>query len=247
MLRLSFSLLLLLVLNAAVAQNRVTVDDEGDTVAVRQRVKVPDSLKEKVRFRAIRFGTDVLALALSGNKQYRGWEINADADMGRFYLAGDYGFAQRDETLATGGDYHTKGNYWRVGVDLNLLKKDPDRNMLFFGLRYARASSQEILNYTAFDPLFGNVAFTSMNPTVTGSWGELVAGLRVKIWKEFWMGFTSRLKVGLSVKGATDLSVYYVPGYGVVGTGATWGFNYQLFWRIPFERQKKPVRIPGQP
>ena len=134
------------------------------------------------------------------------------------------------------------GNYWRLGADVNLLKKDPDRNMLFFGLRYARSSATEQIIYNGTDPYFGNVQYQITNSAVVGSWGEMVAGLRIKVWKEFWMGFTSRLKFGLAVRGAKELSPYYTPGYGVIGDGITWGFNYQVFWRIPFDRQKKPSK-----
>ena len=41
------------------------------------------------------------SLALTGSDSFDGWEVNADADFGRFYLSGDYGFAARDEVLAT--------------------------------------------------------------------------------------------------------------------------------------------------
>ncbi len=218
--------------------------EEEDTVEVR-RVK-KDTVKEKIYFRSLRFGTDLLALVLTNSDRFDGWELNADADFGRFYLAGDYGFAVRDEVLSTGGNYHSDGNYWRAGFDLNLLRKDPDRNMLFFGLRYARSSFSEKVNFLGTDPYFGDVQFQLENPAASAAWAEFVGGLRVKIWKEFWMGFTSRMKLALAVRGTTDLGSYYVPGYGVIGQGLTWGFNYQIFWRIPFVREKKPtvVRVP---
>lgn len=241
MLRLSFSLLLLLWAGAVLGQTPDPVEEEVDSAELRVEVKKPDSLKEKIRFRSLRFGTDLLALILTNSDRFDGWEVNGDADFGRFYLAGDYGYAARDEKLATGGDYHVNGNYWRVGLDVNLLKKDPDRNMLFFGLRYARASYNEVVNYTSTDSYFGPLQYQVSNPAASGSWGELVAGLRVKVWKEFWMGFTSRMKIALAVRGTGDMYSYYVPGFGVIGEGITWGFNYQVFWRIPFERKKKPV------
>jgi len=250
MLRSSFSLALILISGLTLAQNRqggqpvqVEVLEEEDTVEVRRVRK--DTVKEKISFRSIRFGTDLLALVLSGFDQYNGWEVNADADFGRFYLSADYGFAARDEVLASGGEYQGDGNYWRAGFDLNLLKKDPDRNMLFFGLRYARSSFSEKVLMTGTDPFFGDLQYQLANPAASAAWAEMVAGLRVKIWKEFWMGFTSRLKLALSISGTTDLAAYYVPGYGVAGQGATWGFNYQIFWRIPVGRNRQPkVQVP---
>lgn len=218
------------------------MDEEEDTVQV-QRPKIPDSLKEKVELRAVRFGTDILALILSGSDRFNGWEVNADVDFGRFYLVADYGFASRDETLATGGTYHVEGNYLRVGADVSILKKDPDRNMLFFGFRYGRSEYAERSVYDGAYANFVTQTYTVSNPDAGASWGELVAGLRVKVWKEFWMGFTSRMKIGLAVRGDHELSSYYVPGFGVIGPGFTWGFNYQLFWRIPFKKPKTPVAV----
>lgn len=227
----------------AAAQVPVDTDtEEEDTVEV--RLKKPDSLREKIYFRSFRAGTDVLALILSQSDRFSGWEVNGDADFGRFYLAADYGRWQKDEVLVTGGDYYSDGTYWRAGVDLNLLKKDPDRNMFFFGFRYAQASYTETINMVSTDPYFGSLQYQLNNPSATAAWAELVAGLRVKVWKEFWMGFTSRMKFASSVKGADAFNSYYVPGYGVVGQGITWGFNYQVFWRIPFAKKKKPIGLP---
>lgn len=214
------------------------LEAEEDTVEV-QRAKKPDSLREKIYFRSIRFGTDILALALSGSDRYDGWEVNVDADFGPFYLAGDYGAAARNEILANGGSYSNEGTYWRAGLDVNILKKDPDRNMLFFGLRYAKSTYSERTNLTVSDPYFGTSQYMLYNSAANAGWGEMVVGLRVKVWKELWMGFTSRLKMALNVNGDTQVSSYNVPGYGVIQGGSTWGFNYQLFWRIPVARKKK--------
>jgi hypothetical protein len=241
MLRLSFSLLVLLIgLRVSAQVVNPEMEAEEDTVVI-ERPKKPDSLREKIYFRSIRFGTDVLALAVSSSPRFQGWEVNADADFGPFYLVGDYGKWGKNETLVNGGDYQNDGTYWRAGLDISILKKDPDRNMLFFGLRYARSSYSEQINLTVNDPYFGTQQYALSNPNASAAWGEVVAGLRVKVWKEFWMGFTSRLKLALAVRGNGELSTYDVPGYGVVGGGSTWGFNYQLFWRIPFERKKSPA------
>ncbi len=218
------------------------IQAKEDTVENRQ-YKKPDSLKEKIYFRSIRFGTDLLALVLSGSDRFDGWEAHADADFGRFYVAGDYGWSSRYEVIGSGGEYSNDGSFWRAGVDVNILKKDPDRNMLFFGLRYARSSFSDRASLTMADPYFGTQQYSLANPSVSAVWGEMIAGLRVKIWKEFWMGFTSRLKMGLAVRGNNELASYNVPGYGTVSDGFTWGFNYQLFWRIPFERRTKPAEV----
>ncbi len=49
------------------------------------------------------------------------------------------------------GNYSNDGTYWRVGVDVNLLVKDPDRNMLFFGARYGKANFSQDLTVLAWN------------------------------------------------------------------------------------------------
>ena len=234
--RLSYSLLFCFVLGHAWGQEEEGVD------TVRVSVKKPDSLREKIYPRAFRVGTDVLALILSGSNKFSGWEVNGDLDLVRYYLAAEYGAASRNEVLATGGSYQNEGTYWRIGVDINLLKKDPDRNMFFLGFRYGHASYSESLDFVSSDPYFSSFSSTLKNPAVTAAWGELTTGLRVKVWKEFWMGYTARMKFAGSAKGDDAVGAYNVPGFGVIGQGITWGFNYQLFWRFPFPTKKKPVR-----
>jgi hypothetical protein len=92
---------------------------------------------------------------------------------------------------------------------------------------------------TITDPFFGSSQTTLNNSNATAGWGELTGGLRVKVWKGFWMGYTARMKFAVSVKGDNAFKTYEIPGYGLNGKGFYWGFNYQIFWSIPFTKKKK--------
>lgn len=204
--------------------------------------KKADSLHAKFYPRSFRLGTDVIALAKTQTMAtFTGWEMNGDVDFGKYYFAIDYGSWGKDKTLPDSGYYHNSGTYWRVGWDVNLLKKDPDRNMFFIGFRYAQSHFNESTAFNYKDAYFGDIQKHLVNPTMTAGWGEMTAGLRVKIWKQFWMGYTARMKFALSVKGDTEFTPYDIPGYGINGKGFYWGFNYQIFWRIPFKKEIKPV------
>jgi len=171
--------------------------------------------------------------------------LNADVDLGKLYFALDYGSWGRkydiyDHGNSTDGTYENKGTYWRAGVDLNLLKKDPDRNMFFFGFRYGHATFDESATLISWTPILEPFRRILLIKVVLASWGEITTGLRVKVWKEFWMGYTARMKFSPGVKGSTDMQTYDIPGFGVNGNAFYWGFNYQIFWRIPVVKQKKP-------
>ena len=93
-----------------------------------------------------------------------------------------------------GNHYSNDGTYWRVGVDVNLLVKDPDRNMLFFGARYGKANFSQDLTVLAWNEFTKDpVPLEYHDGSVNAHWIELTGGLRVKIWKAMWMGYTAVL------------------------------------------------------
>jgi len=200
-----------------------------------------DTVKKKERDffpTGIRVGTDVISLIRTQTDvSFSGYEFNADVDFYRYYLAVDIGKWERQFSTDP-EDYHNTGNYFRVGVDVNFLKKDTDKSMFFFGMRYGRGTYSENLTVTTTDPVWGNNTITYTNTDVAASWGELTTGLRVKMWKFFWMGYTARYKFGLNTNEPRGFVSHDVPGYGKTENQSTWGFNYQLMFRIPVRKKK---------
>lgn len=189
----------------------------------------------------VRIGTDVIALVkTSYDETFKGWEVNADVDFYRYYFAVDYGYWAR-EYIADDGNYSNDGTYWRAGADVNFLTKDPDKNMFFFGMRYGRSIFSENLVVEKIDPIWGPINSSLTNSNVNAQWFELTTGLRVKIWKMIWMGYTARLKFGLKIDYTPEMLPHDVPGYGRADEESYWGFNYQIFVRLPV---RKSTSIP---
>ncbi len=193
-------------------------------------------VKTKTDYRpsGFRLGTDLIDLGktFSGNT-FKGWEVNGDVDFSRYYLAVDVGSWGKNLAL-NNGNYSNNGNYYRIGIDVNFLTNDPDRNMFFLGFRVGHSQFSESLSYSATSPnLFAKSSIQTSNGNVSGGWGEVTTGLRVKIWKGLWMGYTGRLKLAPSTKGSNaTMAPYDMPGYGIVQKNPWWGFNYQVFWRF---------------
>ena len=190
----------------------------------------------------IRVGTDLIDLGKTfSGKTFQGWEVNGDIDLANYYLTADIGSWSKD-VLLSNGEYSNGGNYFRIGADINLLGKDPDKNMFFFGFRYGRSMFHESLTYTATSSpptLFPPATYQVSNGSVSGGWAELTSGLRVKIWKSLWMGYTARLKFAPGTKGNDpSLATYDMPGYGIISNKPWWGFNYQVFWRFAWKKGK---------
>jgi hypothetical protein len=190
----------------------------------------------------IRIGTDAISLVRTGiEKDFSGYEISADVDFYRYYLVVERGRWERNFTTDE-EQYNNSGNYFRIGVDVNFLLKDPDKNMFFFGMRYGRGSYSEDFTLTTYDPVWGSSTVNYSSQDLGAGWGELTTGLRVRMWKFFWMGYTARLKFGLKSDNPGDFISHDVPGYGKVDdNNTTWGFNYYLMFRIPFKKDK-PIK-----
>lgn len=202
---------------------------EQDTVKLEKKSFIPTG---------IRVGTDVLSIIRSNSSDtFTGWEVNGDVDFGRYYLAVDVGSWSRD--LPSEDDHYTnEGRYFRAGIDVNFLLKDPDKNLFFLGARYGRGVFSENFVVHVEDPVWGVVDEVYTNNDVTARWFELTGGLKVKIWKVIWLGYTARYKFGLST-GSTPLMLPHdVPGYGRTDRESTWGFNYHIFVRLPVRKVK---------
>lgn len=193
-----------------------------------------DSTRNKFLPTGIRVGTDLLSIGKTYYTDYfKGWEINVDADIyRRFYVAVDYGSWSSNFVLPN-GVYANNGMYYRIGVDVNFLLKDPDRNMFFVGLRHGHSNFKDYSDYAYTDPNFGVVNIYAANDNAKANWKELTSGLRVKVWKFVWIGAMLRIKFALNGKNQVDLISYDVPGYGRTFKTTWYGLNYQLFIRIP--------------
>jgi hypothetical protein len=198
-----------------------------------------DSLSWKERYlpTGLRIGTDAIAIARGMySDNFKGWEVNADVDFHRFFLAMDYGNWSLDYPNDS-VSYSNSGKYWRVGADVNFLTKDEERNMFFVGLRYGRSRFDETFRVFDGDPAWGeNDRFDNpyLNTNVPARWFELTTGIKVKMLSWFWMGYTARFKFGLKTGSTPEMLPYDIPGYGKTHKETTWGFNYNLMFRIPF-------------
>ena len=205
----------------------------ADTIAI-------DTVKNKYLPTGVKIGFDAIAYTKSRfQKNFDAWEVTGDVDFHRYYLTFEYGGSARN-LHADSTSYANDGSYWRVGIDVNFLTKDPDQNVFFLGARYGRSRYGESMSVVTYDPIWGYLSDNYYHSGVTASWVELTAGLRVKIWKLFWLGYTGRLKFGLSTAGSPEMLSHDVPGFGRTDKETTWGFNYYVMIRLPLRKAPPP-------
>lgn len=214
----------------------VSAQTEADSVTI-------DSVRNKYVPTGIRIGTDVISLVKTQTQDdFHGWEVNGEVDFNRYYLAVEYGTWGRNFNSDSAA-YTNNGRYWRAGVDVNFLMKDPDRNVFFLGARYGRSVFAEAMDLTRYDPYWGRRTDSFYHSNVNAWWLELTTGLRVKVWKIFWIGYTGRFKFALTSDATAEMIPHDVPGFGKTDKETTWGFNYYLLIKLPI---RKAPALPGE-
>jgi hypothetical protein len=213
-----------------------SISASGQEVAVALDT-VPTRVKKNFRPASIRIGTDLFGIVKSQvNSNFNAWEITADTELHRYLFVFDYGHSSEKNGDAT-ATYSNNGNYWRVGIDANFLTRDPDKNAFFIGAHYGHASYDEdmlIIPTEEEQSLWGADAQSYANSSMQAGWLELNTGLKVKIWKGIQLGYTARFKFGLSEDDTREMLSHNIPGYGRTNKETAWGFNYYIFYRIPF-------------
>lgn len=206
-----------------------------------------DSLNFKKRFipTGLRVGMDLISLGsgvvkngLSAITQgdVRQWKINADIDFYRYFLNVEYGIFDRQwEGPGLNSIYNNKGTFFKIGPDINFMHRDADQSALFIGLRYARASYEDELIYNYNNTYWGNGVGSLSNEHLKSQWFELTTGIKVKLYKFIWSGYTARFKFNVDNNySGNELAPHWIPGYGRASEESRWGFEYWLILRIPF-------------
>lgn len=182
----------------------------------------------------IRVGIDILELGLTlADEDVERYGINADIDIYKFLVQFDAGYARRARVNDL-IEYRSRGYYYRIGIDYNLMFFDDDKSTIFTGLRYGRSFSyDDELKYVLSDSTYGAAGVEAENTNASANWLEANIGVKAKIWRNFYMGFIGRFKFRLRANTA-ELSSFDIPGFGRTDNTNIVAFNYYIWYRIPF-------------
>lgn len=204
--------------------------------------EVKDSIPVETERYGLRVGADIYRLARSFyDDNYQGFELVGDYRLTRkFYLAAELGNEKKrsDEDQL---DFTTKGSYFKVGFDYNGYENWLDmENVISIGLRYGVSSfSQTLHSYKIFNPnpYFGEIPPIQSGEEfdgLTATWIEVVAGVKVEIFNNLYVGFSARINRILSNKEPRNFANLYIPGFNRTYEGDFGvGFNYTVSYFIP--------------
>lgn len=198
-------------------------------------------------------GVDVYGL---GSKMLGGDFLSSEISVGvnlknKFIPTMEIGFGSTD----TWGDngIHYKSNaapFFRIGADYNTMAKKKEKNSyLYAGLRYGFTSFKYDVSSMPFDdPIWGDqidnpgltdgiwggsASYDHLGMKASVHWLELVVGVKVKIYRSFYMGWALRMKYKISDSISEYGAPWYVPGYGKYKSN-NMGITYSLIYKLPY-------------
>jgi hypothetical protein len=226
-----------------VAEN-FSQDQKKDTILSKEK----DTLVYKTGY-GLRLGIDIsrpILASLDGG--YKGYEILGDYRIKKnLYIAAEVGYEEK----TSAEDYSnstSKGNYIRLGVNLNAYNNWLDmNNEIFVGYRYGFSLFNQTLNsYTPniSDAENSNYFIADLNTTsktatnLNAHWSELMIGLKAETFNNLFIGFSVSYKILMSVKEPEGFKSLFAPGFNRIFESNTgFGFNYSVSYLIPFSKK----------
>lgn len=157
--------------------------------------------------------------------------------LNRFFPIVEIGYGSTDATNEdTELHYKTAAPYFRIGANYNVQHKKKLPGYIFAGARLAySAFSYDVDGPSMADPVWGGeIPFHFTGIKSHALWGEVMAGVRAQVYKNFHMGWSFRYKVRLNVKETPNSSPWYIPGYGANGS-TKFGVTYNLIYYLPWK------------
>ena len=192
-------------------------------------------------FKGFGFSADLFGCAYSLIGEGISTEVAAEANFGnRLYPTIEAGWAwcnSADETY--GIRYSTNAPYYKVGFNYNFLTKKakPAPKHYIYGiLRIGWTGFRyDVQTPPITDPVWGgSVALDLKDVDGACLWGEIGAGIKVKIAGGFHMGWSVRYKFRFTEKKGENSNMWYIPGYGI-NQSKCFGGTYSLIYDIPIK------------
>ena len=197
-----------------------------------------------------------ILIPAANNWKMQNYEIAANVRLAkRFYPTLELGYSGGTTNKGDSINYTGHGGFFRVGCDLNPLKRHPESpHALLVGIRLGACAQQfsqdlEIKGNATADLNSETTYKVNVNGVRGDCWGEIVAGCQVEITKvkdtAFYMGWMGRFKALFSRTAKAKINATlapdivdtgilmptYIPGFGK-RDNIGWGVNYYLGWRF---------------
>lgn len=135
--------------------------------------------------------------------------------------------------------YHTKPSFYaKVGFNYNFMYKSDPAYQVFAGFRVGYSNFKyDVDNITISNGYWDQTEHISLkNLGASALYGEVLAGIKVKIVKNFSLGWTARWHMKFKVNSKSASTPWFIPGYGA---NSPFSFSLSAIWRFGQEKIEK--------
>ena len=151
------------------------------------------------------------------------------------------GFA---DNQPSNGNFRYKGKpsfYGKIGVNYNFLYKSNPDYQLYLGVRLGYTNFKyDITDITINSDYWDQTNHLSItNQHAHAFYGQAVAGVKVKIWKWFSLGWSLRYGFMINKSMPTNSNPWFIPGYGTRALSA----SFSLYYTLPIHTKKLETEL----
>jgi hypothetical protein len=184
----------------------------------------------------LRFGIDIAGPVINlSQNTHNAYEAEVDYYFKKeLYFVAEAGFGNAKYEYPD-LSYTTKNSFFRLGIDKTLISRlgNSDWDAAFLGVRFAVAPvSRSEATYTIVDSLWGNTSGTIPEKSFAAHWAEVVGGVRVEIFKNFFAGWNLRGRFLLNGRSFKYLSPAFIAGFGRGDKTTVFDFNFYICYAL---------------
>ena len=174
-------------------------------------------------------------------RDYGGGELWASINLkNRFIPIVELGFGTANST-PDDGNFTYKGKtsfYGKIGMNYNFMYSKDPKYQMYLGVRAGWSAFKYDINDISITNGYWQQAqnFDITGQSSNATWGEIVLGLQVALYKNFAMGWNVRYNFLFNVKDNPNSRPWYIPGFGTRNTKLNVGLS--LIYTLPLHKEK---------
>lgn len=176
------------------------------------------------------------AILMAAGQKYGSFDLWADLSLHNWFFpvvelgAGFAGSTPQE------GNFTYKGKpsfYAKVGMNYNFLYKSKPDYQAFLGFRAGFSHfTYDVTDITVNSSYWGEVSHFSLTGQKANClYGEVLGGVKVKLYRQLSMGWTIRYHFKFHTSGSSGSNPWFVPGYGA---SSPISFSFSLIYTLPF-------------
>lgn len=174
------------------------------------------------------------AVLWATGQRHAGFDVWADVSLFNWFfpvVEAGVGFANYSPENANYTYRTLPSFYTKIGLNYNFMYKSDPAYHAFVGFRAGFSHFRyDVDNVTISNDYWQETQHFNMRGlSGTAFYGEILAGLKVKITGRFSLGWAARWHVKFKVSSSGGSSPWYIPGYGA---NSPFGFSLSAMWRF---------------